>query len=814
MRKIMTLNIGKEDFKQEYLKILVQKYSEVPENCTPMQKYKALAQYVYSLQSGIRSETIHRNSDNKPKKVYYFSMEFLIGRLLENYLINLGIRDIVDEGLKELGEDLNALCELEPDPGLGNGGLGRLAACFLDSMASVGISGVGMGLRYSYGLFRQKIESGYQFEEPDAWLKDGYPWELIMPEQAIEVHFDGTIEREFRDGKLLFHHKGYEAVKAIPYHIPIIGYGGEISNLLKLWKAAPMEDTIDLEAFNKGDYERADRVRNEAEAITTILYPDDTLEAGRILRFKQEYFLVSAGIQSIFRDYRSRYGEDAWHEFPDHVSIHTNDTHPAMCIPEMMRILLDKIGMEWDEAWDITTRTISFTNHTILPEAMEKWPKEMMKTLVPRILMIIEEIDRRWSATLTAGEGHWRDAHSETAVIWKGDVRMADLSIIGSHSVNGVSSIHSNILANSVFKDFYRINPEKFNNKTNGVSQRRFLIQANPLLSSLIDETIGQEWRSDMMQLKRLNDFAGDSSFLEKLGHVKRENKARLARYISEKNHIAVDPDSLFDVQVKRIHAYKRQLLNAFKVLDIYFRLKENPDLEIGNCTFIFGGKAATGYAFAKEVIKFICSVADLVNSDPVIRERIKVVFIENFCLSNAQLIYPATDISEQISTAGMEASGTGNMKFMMNGAILLGTLDGSNIEISEQVGMENVKIFGLTTEEIQDIRNRGSYNSRELISSDSRIGRLIDCLVDGTLDESGIKFWKVYDAMVTQNDDFFVLKDFSAYMSAWEDLEDIYRGDRERWRLMSLRNTANSGYFSSDRTIREYAEEIWHIDC
>lgn len=809
----MTKNITKEEFKKEFLRILTERYSVAPSECTPEGKYKALVQYVYGVASGLRQSTIQKHTSQKPKKVYYFSMEFLIGQLLENYLINLGIRDAVDNGLKDLGEDLRELCKVEPDPGLGNGGLGRLAACFLDSMAFEGISGVGMGLRYRFGLFRQRIENGYQIEEPDAWLSDGFPWELKRPDRAVEVHFGGFVERQLdENGKLSFEHKNYRSVVAVPYYIPIVGYGAKDVNILKLWKAQPAHDSINLDAFNHGDYKEALAERSEIEAITSILYPNDNQNAGKLLRLKQEYLLVSAGVQSIFSEYRERYGNSRWEEMHEHVAIHTNDTHPSLCIPEMMRILLDEKGFEWEDAWEITTRTCSFTNHTILPEALEKWPQEMVRCLLPRIYMIIEEIDRRWRDTLTAGDDDWREAHRRTAVLWDGSIRMADLSIIGSHSVNGVSSIHTEILKKDVFKDFYRISPEKFNNKTNGVSQRRFLIQANPALTGLITDAIGQEWKTDMTRLAQLKNFSGDEAFLDKLQAAKRANKARLSNYIAEYNHIAVDPDSLFDVQVKRIHAYKRQLLNALKILDLYFKLKNDPNLDITPCTFIFAGKAAPGYIYAKEIIKFVCSVADLVNGDPVISRRIKVIFIENFSLSNAQFIYPATDISEQISTAGTEASGTGNMKFMMNGAILLGTLDGANVEILEQVGHYNAKIFGMTTEDIEELNRTGSYHAQTLINSDPVIKRLINSLVDGTFNASGTKFWKIYDAMVSENDQYFVLKDLPSYTQAWNELTEIYRSERLCWNRISLNNIAMSGYFSSDRTIREYAEDIWHI--
>ena len=803
------MHLIKEQLKADLSRVLFENYSHTPGNCTTQEMYSALVELINVKADELVAETAFRHIQDKSKRVYYFSMEFLLGPLLDNYLLNLGIRDTVEEGLKELGFSLDDIIECEPDPALGNGGLGRLAACFLDSMAALGINGTGMGLRYKYGLFRQRIESGYQIEEPDNWLKDGCPWEFVKPVESVIVRFGGSVDRYFEDGKLKFKYSGYEKVKAVPYDTPIIGFGGNSVNQLRLWRAHSVEDVVDQEAFDRGDYSAALAAQSKAEALTYFLYPNDTHEAGRLLRLKQEYFLVCAGLESIVRAYKDEFGCDKWAEMGDHISIHINDTHPALVIPEFMRILMDEKGLEWEEAWKTTREVVSFTNHTVLPEALEKWPQEMLRSLLPRVYMIIEEIDRRWQQELRASGEDFGRIHRTTAVLWGGEARMADLSILGSHSVNGVAGLHSDILKNDLFRDFYRIYPERFNNKTNGVSHRRFLIQSNPALASLITEGIGEKWIKHFEKLSDIKKFENDSAFIEKLLAAKRENKVRLAKYIGDKEHIAVDPDSVFDVHVKRIHAYKRQLLNALKVLELYLELKENPNLDINPYTFIFGGKAAPGYYFAKEVIKFICSIADMVNSDPAVSKKIKVVFIENFRISNAQLIYPAADIGEQISTAGKEASGTGNMKFMMNGAINLGTLDGANIEIRDLAGAENFQLFGMTAEEVSALRSSGSYNSSDFAYADPELARLIDSLTNGSI--GGQSFWGIHDALIPHNDEYFVLKDYHSYKDAWLGLDKIY-SDRQRFGRMSLANIAGSAFFSSDRTIKEYAEEIWKL--
>lgn len=806
---------NKENFKHNFEQTLISLYAKPYKSCTGYEKYMALAEMIATEAGSIRSENIKTSIETGKKKVFYFSMEFLIGRLLENYLYNLGVRDIVAEALEEMGDNLEELFEFEPDPGLGNGGLGRLAACFLDSMAAIGIDGVGVGLRYKFGLFRQKIKNGIQIELPDTWLENAYPWEVKHPEDTVIVRFGGHVERTYIDGVTHFEHKGYKCVCAVPYDVPIIGEGGKNVGTLHLFDAQPMRETIDMDAFNRGDYAAAMKERCDIAAMTSILYPDDSNGVGRKLRLRQEYLMVAAGIENIVRNYKALYGTDQWLKFPERISIHINDTHPTLCIPELIRVLIDQENLDWDDAWTITLQTVSFTNHTVLPEAMESWPIGMFKELLPRVYMIIEEIDRRFREKMEKRGCADYETLRKTSILWDNMIRMANLSIIGSHSVNGVAALHSEILKNDVFYDFQAIYPNRFNNKTNGVSHRRFMIQSNPALAGLITDVIGDEWLREFNQIEKLLDYKYDSSVTIRLRQVKKENKRKLAEYINNTAGISVNPDSVFDIQVKRVHAYKRQLLNVFKIMDLYNRIKENPDLDICPYTFIFAGKAAQGYALAKEVVHLINVVASLVNNDPVVSKKIKVVFVENFCVSNAQLIYPAADISEQISTAGKEASGTGNMKFMMNGAITLGTLDGANVEILMQVGKENMEIFGLTSEETSRFTMYGGYNAKETAEADFRLKRITSQLVDGTFkDEDGqsIGFWGIYDNLLTRGDEYFILKDFDAYVKAFENLDQIYR-DEGRWGAMSLTNIAKSAFFSSDRTVREYADEIWHVE-
>ena len=802
--------VGKEDFKIAYRNGCIDMAGKPLEQCSNLEKYEVLVGLIKSLASKVRTETSERVRSQQEKEIYYFSMEFLIGRLLNNYLINLGIDEIVRTGLKEMGQDLDQICEMERDPGLGNGGLGRLAACFMDSMAFLGVPGGGMGIRYRFGLFRQKIVNGCQTEEPDAWLDEGYPWETKKSDQSIIVKFGGYVDRDYKDGKVSYHYKGYDEVMAVPYDVPVVGYGGKNVNKLRLWYAQPLEEKFDLGAFNRGDYAAAVKHRNSIEAITCILYPDDSTPAGKKLRLQQEYLLVAAGMGDLLRRYKERYGTKEWSKLPDRLAIHINDTHPTLCVPEMMRLLLDEEGLEWAEAWDITCRTIAYTNHTVLPEALEKWSIDLMQAILPRVYMIIEEIDRRYREGFDKTLPNWQEKLQATAILWDGQVKMANLSIIGSYSVNGVAGLHTEILKADTLKDFYDLEPHKFNNKTNGVSQRRFLMEANPGLTRLITEGIGSDWKYNPNHLEELLPLKDDSAFLQKLAAVKRENKVRLARHIKEANGIDIDPDSVFDIQVKRIHAYKRQLMYAFKIMDVYNRLKANPNLDIRPHTFIFAGKAAGSYVFAKEVIRLIHAIADKVNNDPDVNGKIKVVFMENFRVSTAQLIYPAAEISEQISTAGKEASGTGNMKFMFNGAITLGTMDGANVEIHDLVGPENIRIFGMRADEVAALGQRG-YHPQDVVNADARLKLITDQLVNGFFSKSGPDFWLIRDNLLTHGDEYYVLQDFDDYVKTWEEMNGLYL-DTNAWNRISLHNIAKAGFFSSDRTIAEYAGDIWKV--
>ena len=800
---------NKTDFIQQYRAMCQSELGKSFDDCSDNDKFYALAKLIGSKARDIESA----NMKQEPKKkVYYFSLEFLIGRLLDNYLINFGMHEMVEEAVAEMGSDLETLCNQECDPGLGNGGLGRLAACFLDSMAHEGIEGYGNGMRYRYGLFRQEIEGGRQVEKTDNWLEKGYPWETRRPESAVTVKFGGEVVRhEDEDGNYWFTWEGGQDVKAIPYDIPVVGYGAETCNHLRLWKAEPVNEDFDLDAFNAGDYAKAMKFRTDVEAISTILYPNDAGEHGRILRLKQEYLFVSAGLQSILRTYVREFGED-WEHLSDHVSIHTNDTHPAMAGPELMRILIDEKGLDWDSAWEVVTKTVSYTNHTVMPEALEKWPISTFRTLMPRTYMYIEEIDRRYREGFDRTLDNWQELLKNTAILWDGQVRMANLSVICSHSVNGVSDLHTNILKDTVLKDFYTLEPKKFNNKTNGICHRRFLAEANPSYTRLINKTIGEGWLDDATELSRLKDFEEDHEFIDQMAAARREDKVRLAKYIKETTGVELNCDAVFDVQVKRFHAYKRQLLNIFKVIDIYFKLLDDPNYDIQPTNFIFAGKAAQSYDFAKEVIRLINSVADVVNNDPRVNNKIKVAFVPNFAVSNAQLIYPAGDISEQISIAGAEASGTGNMKFMMNGAITLGTYDGANVEIANLVGMDNIQIFGMRVEDVDALRESGQYWAWDEYNRDrDRLGRIIDSLTDGTFAGLSGNFESISDELMAGNDQYYVLRDFYSYVDAFEDLVSKYQNKYD-WYKVAIHNTACSGWFAADRTIREYADDIWHI--
>lgn len=805
-----TIFKNKEEFKQKYVESFKSELGKSFERATATERYNILAKLIASEAKAIESDCKKKTQVEGRKKIYYFSMEFLIGKLLKNYLINFGIEDLVRDGLAELGESLDNLCEQERDPGLGNGGLGRLAACFIDSLASLGYSGHGNGIRYNYGLFKQAIKDGQQVELPDNWLENGFPWETRRMENSVVVRFGGEVVKHYENGQFWCSWEGGETILAVPYDVPVVGYGGETVNNLRLWSAQPCEEDFDMDAFNRGDYSGAMKFRSDVEAITSLLYPNDNGMAGKILRLKQEYMFVCAGINNIVETFKYEYGTD-WERFPELVAIHTNDTHPALCAPELMRVLIDIEGLSWDQAWDITTRTISYTNHTVLPEALEKWPIDMFRQLLPRVYDFVEEIDRRYRESFPRDRENWQELHRRTAILWDGQVRTANLSVIAGHSVNGVASLHTEILKHDVLKEFYELTPDKFQNKTNGITHRRFLAEANPSYSRLITNAIGNGWMKDASELSKLTAFENDANFLEEIDRSKRQNKERLAGYIYEKSGISVDCDSIFDVQVKRFHAYKRQLLNILKVMHLYNEILDNPNKDITPSTFIFAGKAAQGYVFAKDVIRLVNSVADVVNNDPKCRDKIKVAFVPNFAVSSAQLIYPAANISEQISTAGMEASGTGNMKFMMNGAITLGTMDGANVEISEQVGMDNIEIFGLRSEEVEELKKNQSYYAWDEYNHNMELKRVVDQLIDGTYGRLSGNFNHIYDSLLRSNDEFFVLKDFDSYIKAWHNLEELYTR-KDEWNRISLHNTASSGFFSSDRTIRQYAEEIWKL--
>ncbi len=798
----------KKEFITKFRNYCLQEIGRPFEKCSDKERFFVLADLISDQAREIESEIGKAEKDPEEKKVFYFSMEFLIGRLLDDYLSNMGIRDMVSEAIAEMGGDLENIEMQEMEPGLGNGGLGRLAACFLDSMAALGVAGYGNGIRYRYGLFKQKIEDGKQREYADNWLESGYPWEIRKDESTVLVRFGGEVKRHEENGRFWFTWEGGELIRAVPYDVPIVGYGGKTVNNLRLWSAKPYKDNFDIDAFDRGEYSQAIKYRAEAESISYMLYPNDSTITGKKLRLKQEYMFVTAGLTTILKSYYNNYGEE-WDLLPSRVSIHTNDTHPALCAPEMMRLLMDEYEVEWDRAWDIVTKTVSFTNHTILSEALECWPIDIMRQMLPRTYMIIEEIDRRFKESIPHDIADRNHIIASTAILWDGMVHMANLSIIASYSVNGVAALHSDILKKIVFKDFYTLNPEKFNNKTNGVSHRRFLAESNRPLAKLITEAIGDEWLGDASKLTELLKKEDDINFLRAIEATKKLSKERFGYFLKIVCRASVIPDGVFDVQVKRFHAYKRQLLNIFKVMDYYFRLIDGTAPALPPCNFIFAGKAAQGYKFAKDVIYLINCVAEKINNDSRVGGRIKVVFVENFSVSSGQLIYPAADISEQISTAGMEASGTGNMKFMMNGAITLGTLDGANVEILNAVGEDNITIFGLKADEVENYRRNGGYPAHEYYSGNERIKRVVDSLTDGTFSESVDDFAGIRDALLFSNDYFFVLRDMPDYIDAWEKTMKLY-ADKEKWYRISLHNIAASGYFSSDRTIKEYADEIW----
>lgn len=805
-----TIFDNKQEFTELYRDAVMSISGKSVEAASDLDRFNALAKLVAAKARTVATKSDARVVSEGKKRVYYFSIEFLIGRLLDNYLLNFGVRDMVAEALDDMGFDLSVIENQEPDPALGNGGLGRLAACFLDSMAAEGIAGYGNGMRYRYGLFKQEIVNGSQVETTDEWLTHGYPWEVRRQDKAVTIKFGGHVEGFEENGRTFYRTVDTQDILAVPYDIPVVGYAGETVNKLRVWAAEPVEEHFDLEAFNRGDYALADAERAEAEAISAILYPNDAGEHGRLLRLKQEYLFVSAGIYSLLDTFEKEHGEN-WELLPQFVAIHTNDTHPAMCGPELMRILIDEKKLEWDDAWNIVTQVVSYTNHTILPEALEKWPIGTFSKLLPRVYQIIDEISRRWHESFDTTQEGWQERLRQTAILWDGEIRMANLSVICSHSVNGVAKIHSDIIKNIVLKDFYALTPEKFNNKTNGISHRRFFAEANPTYAKLVTDAIGDGWLKDAFELEKLKSFQNDTEFLKAVGASKRANKERLAAYVKAETGLVIDPNTVFDVQVKRFHAYKRQLMNIMKVMDIYNRRIADPNFHVTPTTFIFSGKAASSYTFAKETIRLINSVAEVINNDARVNEVMKVCFIPNFRVSNAQLIYPAAEISEQISTAGKEASGTSNMKLMMNGAITLGTLDGANIEIADLAGRENEAIFGLTAPEVEQLWASNSYFAWDTLNGDrERLGRVMDELKDNTFAGLSGNFESIYNELMNNNDPDLVMADFRCYVDAWEALTGSY-GDQETWNRKALLNTASSGWFSSDRTIREYRDEIWH---
>ena len=800
---------NKAEFITAYLEKFQSMHGKGLDEGSSRERYEALAGLVRDLIAQKWARTNREYLNRGVKQIYYFSIEFLQGRILLTNLINNQMLEVCEEGLSDLGIELEDLTDQEPEAGLGSGGLGRLASCFLDSMASLQLPGHGCGIRYRYGMFRQKIIDGYQAELPDPWLKDGNLWEFRKPDKAVVVKFGGNIREEEIEGVRVFHHENYQPVLAVPYDMPVAGFRNNTVNTLRLWSAEAMPSDLEESQHSEAEYMKEMMYRRSIESISEILYPDDSRYEGRVLRLKQQYFMVSAGIQSIVRWYRKKHG--ALQDFHEKNAIHINDTHPVVVIPELMRILIDEEGLGWDEAWRITTNAVSYTNHTVMPEAFEKWPVEVFKDLLPRIYMIVNEINERWCRELwTRYPGEW-DRIREMAVIADGFVHMAHLAVVGSYSVNGVAQIHTAILKKSVLNKFYEYTPSKFNNKTNGITHRRWLMKANPDLTALIISAIGKSWTGHAVDLLKLAPFADDPVFREKVAIVKLANKERLADYVKKTTGQILNPHSIFDCQVKRIHAYKRQVLNALRIMDLANRLKEDSNFDIVPRTFIFAGKAAPGYYQAKRTIKLINTVAAMVEADPVLREKIKVVFLENYRVSLAEIIMPAADVSEQISTASKEASGTGNMKFMMNGAVTIGTHDGANIEIRSEVGTENFVSFGLTAEEVMDFHKHGGYNSRAVYEANPHLKRVLDQLISGEMPAGREEFRELYDGFLNHNDEFFVLEDFEAYVEAQAQVDRLYR-DTDRWRRMCIQNIAHSGEFSSDNTIWEYAVGIWQV--
>ena len=807
----------KDVFKRDVRNNVKTLFRKEVEEATPQQLFQAVS---YAVKEAIIDDwlaTQKQYEKDDPKTVYYMSMEFLLGRALGNNLINMTAYKEVKEALEEMGIDLNVIEDQEPDPALGNGGLGRLAACFLDSLATLGYASYGCGIRYRYGMFKQKIRDGYQVEAPDNWLKDGNPFELRRPEYAKEVRFGGNIRVEYDEtGKTHFVQENYESVMAIPYDYPIVGYGNHIVNTLRIWDAEAIVD-FQLDSFDRGDYHKAVEQENLAKNIVEVLYPNDNHIAGKELRLKQQYFFVSASIQAAITKFKKKHGDIS--KLPEKVTFQMNDTHPTVAVAELMRILLDEENLGWNEAWDITTKCCAYTNHTIMAEALEKWPIDLFSRLLPRIYQIIQEIDRRFVEQVRAQYPGNEEKVKKMAILMDGQVKMAHLAIVAGYSVNGVAKLHTEILKNQELKDFYQMMPEKFNNKTNGITQRRFLMHANPLLADWVTEKLGtKEWITDLSKMSGLKEWLDDEEALKEFMTIKFKNKERLAAYIKEHNGVEVDPRSIFDVQVKRLHEYKRQLLNILHVMYLYNQIKEHPEMSFYPKTYIFGAKASAGYIRAKEIIKLINSVADVINNDRSINGKLKVVFIEDYRVSNAELIFAAADISEQISTASKEASGTGNMKFMMNGAPTLGTMDGANVEIVDEVGIDNAFIFGLSADEVINYEQNGEYNPYDIYNNDPDIRRVVDQLVDGTYANGDKEMYRdLYNSLLNNQggaraDMYFILKDFRSYADAQARAMEAYK-DTDKWAKMALKNTACCGKFSADRTIQEYVDDIWHLD-
>lgn len=801
-------DFDKENFKKEVINNVKNLFRKSIDEATQQQVFQAVA---YAVKDDIIDRWIATQKayeKQNAKTVYYLSMEFLMGRALGNNMINLTCYEQIKEALDELGFDLNVLEDQEPDAALGNGGLGRLAACFLDSLATLNYPAYGCGIRYRYGMFKQAIEDGYQIEKPDNWLKDGNPFEVKRPEYEVEVKFGGYVRTECRDGKNYFVHTDYQAVRAIPYDLPVIGYGNNVVNTLRIWDAEPIQE-FNLTSFDKGEYQNAVEQANLARNIVEVLYPNDNHYSGKELRLKQQYFFVSASVQRAIMKFKENNADI--HDLPNKVTFQLNDTHPTVTVAELMRILVDEENLEWDDAWDITCRTCAYTNHTIMAEALEKWPIDLFQRLLPRIYQIVDEINRRYVKLIEDTYPGNQDKVKNMAILYDGQVKMAHLAIAGSYSVNGVAQLHTEILKKRELKDFYEMRPDQFNNKTNGITQRRFLLHGNPLLANWVTKKIGDEWITDLSQMAKLKKFATEKKSQKEFMDIKYKNKVRLAEYIKEHNGIEVDPNSIFDVQVKRLHEYKRQQLNILHIMHLYNELKANPDMDFTPTTFIFGAKAAAGYRTAKLTIKLINAVAEVINNDASIKGKIKVVFIENYRVSNAEIIFAAADVSEQISTASREASGTGNMKFMLNGAPTLGTMDGANVEIVEEVGAENAFIFGLSAEEVMKYEREGGYYPMDVYNSNPKVKKVLDQLIDGTYSEDKELFRPLYDTLV-KNDVYFTLKDFDSYAEAQKRVNAAYK-DKVAWAQMAMLNTACAGKFSSDRTIEQYAQEIWKLE-